>query len=94
MKHAQLVQEYYRQTGHWPDVLFCDPVCIHHVSFELSILASMVPDLPPIAIRHLDLIPAGMGLACSFEQMLTFPQQLVAMDLPLYHAEFHAEACN
>lgn len=70
-----LVMDFHMKHGHWPDVIFVDPTSIHHVSYELDILASRYPDMPSISVRFDHKIPAKSAVACDFINMLETVEQ-------------------
>ena len=94
MKHAKLISDYKSANGIWPDVLYADPTCLHHIAFELGVLASLQPGMTSIRIMHSNLIGSGMALCCTLEQMIEFEQDLLDVNSPEYVPIFHPEACN
>jgi len=93
MVAAKVVLDYKESKGHWPDILICDPVCIHHISFELAIVADMHEDFEPIRLVHDRCLPAGITVPISLTEWIEFCTIAGGAE-QVYEPHFHPEARN
>jgi len=95
LKYALLVRDFFVARGHWPDVLFIDPVDVAKASYEIDMLWKYNHSLTPIQIKFDNRIPAGWGVVCDFEDLLTIDEQIegFAFNEP-YVPSFQPELSN
>ena len=91
MVYAKLIKAFRDANEHWPDVLLCDPVCIHHIGFELAYLEEFFPDLPAIRIAHSQKLPAGTSVPLTLTEYEHF-LLMSEFATTVYEPHFHPEA--